>query len=362
MQDNRDVHSSLVRVVREGRLEETKELIDIHGLSYSRGWLRGYALLRDATKRNYKEMVKLLLKSGSKVNCKCYVPPFYTPLHFAVENKNIEIVKTLLKYGADIHARTRDGKTPRHFAISKNKIQIIELLLKHGARVDVGDNRNITPLHIAVQQGYIEYVKRFLAYGADVNCVCNTTYNNGYVPLHFAVEYGHGDIVTLLLNSHANINVTTEEGISPLHIAAIKGYIGIVEDLLNKGACVDLSTSKGAYTPLCFATKEGHEEIVKLLSRYGDQAYDQGKHGKPILHFALERRSSMIAENASDYQHDNNPPGHISSLETAVYGNGEEFENIVKIIVEQGLIFKAEDRNNSKLLHIAIKKGYTYSC
>jgi len=60
-----------------------------------------------------------------------------TSLHLAVQNGNIEIVKTLLASNCDLDARNADGLTPLDLAITSNNTEIVQLLLEHkdGTRV-----------------------------------------------------------------------------------------------------------------------------------------------------------------------------------------------------------------------------------
>jgi len=58
-----------------------------------------------------------------------------TPLHLAVQNGNIEIVKTLLARGYNLNARNVDGLTPLDLAIATNNTAIAQLLLEHENRV-----------------------------------------------------------------------------------------------------------------------------------------------------------------------------------------------------------------------------------
>ena len=56
-----------------------------------------------------------------------------TPLHFAIQNGNIEIVKTLLAGGCNLGERNADGLTPLDLATMLNNEEIVRLLLEHGA-------------------------------------------------------------------------------------------------------------------------------------------------------------------------------------------------------------------------------------
>jgi len=56
-----------------------------------------------------------------------------TPLHIAIQNNNIEIVKALLADGCDINERNADGLNPLDLATMLNNEEIVRLLLEHGA-------------------------------------------------------------------------------------------------------------------------------------------------------------------------------------------------------------------------------------
>lgn len=54
-------------------------------------------------------------------------------IHEAVLSGNLECVKLLLKYGADIHQRDEEGWTPLHMACSDGFPEIAKYLLSKGA-------------------------------------------------------------------------------------------------------------------------------------------------------------------------------------------------------------------------------------
>ncbi|RDD34218.1 ankyrin repeat protein [Wolbachia endosymbiont of Cylisticus convexus] len=62
-----------------------------------------------------------------------------TPLHTAAWEGNLEVVKLLLKHGADVHAENFERKTPLHFAAWEGGLKVVKLLLKHRADVHAKD-------------------------------------------------------------------------------------------------------------------------------------------------------------------------------------------------------------------------------
>lgn len=76
-------------------------------------------------------MVDLLVRDTDiDVNAKTQVG--LTALHLVCMNGDIEICRTLLRYDADIRAKTADESTPLHTAIFNCNTHLAELLIKQG--------------------------------------------------------------------------------------------------------------------------------------------------------------------------------------------------------------------------------------
>lgn len=73
----------------------------------------------------------------------------YSPLHKACYNDNVEMVKFLLKLGADPNLKTEYGWTPLHSACKWNNGKSAAILLQHGCDINATSDGNQTALHIA---------------------------------------------------------------------------------------------------------------------------------------------------------------------------------------------------------------------
>jgi ankyrin repeat protein len=123
--------------------------------------------------------------------------------------------------------------------------------------------------------GHEEVAHLLLERGVDVNAQDN----RGRTPLHNATVRGRVGIVSLLLESGADMfsNWQDNDGWSPLHVAAFEGHVELACFLLNLGIDATAQTSDGM-TPLEMALQREHEQIVLLLLKYMDMAAqdDQG--------------------------------------------------------------------------------------
>ena len=87
-------------------------------------------------------------------------------LHEAAKKKDVEAVKVLLKAGADVNARDKDGGTPLYAAVFWGHVELVKLLLEAGANVNAKGIGGDTPLHLAAIQGNVGAVKVLREAGA----------------------------------------------------------------------------------------------------------------------------------------------------------------------------------------------------
>lgn len=99
------------------------------------------------------ELVTRLLDSGLEVNS--HARNDATPLIHASRAGATEVVRLLLKRGADvnIHGRGQYDVPPIHAAAQSGELAVVELLLQHGADVDSEAPDGSTALIVAAIQG-----------------------------------------------------------------------------------------------------------------------------------------------------------------------------------------------------------------
>ena len=82
-----------------------------------------------------------------------------TPLHLAVQRREIDIAKLMLSAGADVNATDCKGWTPLMSAAIRNRLDCVELLLEHGAATDIKSHHfDMTALDYAKQADHTEMI------------------------------------------------------------------------------------------------------------------------------------------------------------------------------------------------------------
>ena len=190
-------------------------------------------------------------------------------LIIASEKGDIETVKSLLKKDVYIHAQDKEGRCALVAAAYKNDLEIADLLINAGADVNMKDNTLQSAYLISTIEGYTELLRITLKTGADVH---STDSDNG-TGLIRASDRGHVEIIKELLKTNIRVNHINKIGWTALLEAIILGDGGkrhteIVRLLVDAGADVNLPDKDGV-APLAHAKKRNFVDIIKILENSG---------------------------------------------------------------------------------------------
>ncbi|SVD40246.1 uncharacterized protein METZ01_LOCUS393100, partial [marine metagenome] len=153
------------------------------------------------------------------------------------------------------------------------------------------DSRDRTALGLATRKGHIEIVKLLIDEGADVN----VKYNGGFTPLQDALlKRGNDDIVELLVEKGANVNVQSDRCSSPLMLALWEHFSEhIIELLIVKGA--DVNANAVSFPILNIAAIWPSEKIAKLmLTKGADLNAVKPGNTTPLMHAAINNKTDRV--------------------------------------------------------------------
>ena len=141
--------TSISRFAREGNVVELREALEKPIVPLHRD-NRGWTPLHHAAAANHHECLKLLLES-EKFDIDCRAFEGETPLIIAIKNlKCEEAIKVLLENDADVGVRCEKGKTALHYAAESQNENVVKWLVRKGADVNEKSYSHQLPFHYLI--------------------------------------------------------------------------------------------------------------------------------------------------------------------------------------------------------------------
>ena len=200
---------------------------------------------------NINEVMKLY-DAGKVSDIDCQEEyELYTGLHLACEQTRYNIVKYLLKCGANIDKLNKFNETPLIVLLKPTKaakkisdiIKIIEILLTYNCNVSLGNmddtKHKFYPkaIHLACILGDTKVLRMLLDYKADL---VKDMDKINRLPIHYAAQYNNVLCIQELLNYNSELEPCDVNGYTPFHVACDneRGSLDAVQMLLDQGAWI----------------------------------------------------------------------------------------------------------------------------
>jgi uncharacterized protein len=242
--------------------------------------------LLDAVKSGDSGSLRELLKK--KVDPNAADVGGSTGLHWAAYRADLESLKLLIAAGADTNATNQFGSTPLLLAATVVDSALVKALVDNGADPRRAAPDGETPLMVASRAGRTNTVQILLQRGADPNA---RERGGGQTALMLAAYENHLDTARMLLAHGADVRARSADRLelikddrqsrvkpakSPKHV-----------DIDNDGHREDMRIPVGGLTPLLFAVREGHLDMVRLLVDAGADVDDAMPDGMSALVVAI---------------------------------------------------------------------------
>ncbi|RVD85294.1 uncharacterized protein DFL_003620 [Arthrobotrys flagrans] len=253
--------SVLGRAVIVGNKEVVRELM-AKGASIDTKNNLGQNVLHECARHGRPEMLKWFIEAGMASEVDTLDRSIgMSPLYLAVDQGHPNMVRELIKYGADVNVETAEGLwTPLHESVKKGYLEITEMLLRAGADPNAASDDGITCFHCCWRTGSVSLASLLLSHGADINA----KRKDQFTALHYACFEGRRELAEFLVANGANMEDETREGFSPLQLTMMRNHWGIADLLIKNGADVNHKDRK-SWTPLHRAASIGHTHIVEML-------------------------------------------------------------------------------------------------
>jgi ankyrin repeat protein len=245
------------QVAYEGDLVKVKQLILQNNNTIHSKNLYGDTILLWASREGHLELVRLILENGGDINFQNEVTG-ETALINSSKAGHFEIVKFLIKNGANINAKDNKGNTALLCGCTKGHLDIVKMIREYAS----SDSKEMNDCLIFASYSGNKELINFLINSYNVNI--NAFEEHGKTALMVATMSGNSEIIRILLDHGASININDKTRRNALMLSVQAGNLELAELLIQKGADVNNKDYKGI-SPLMFAAKSGHLRLVELL-------------------------------------------------------------------------------------------------
>ncbi|XP_006023682.1 ankyrin repeat, SAM and basic leucine zipper domain-containing protein 1 isoform X2 [Alligator sinensis] len=178
-------------------------------------------------------------------------------------------------------------------ALTSGNVSLVEELLNSGVSVDISFQFGWTPLMYAASVANVELVHILLDRGA------NASFEKDQYTVLMSACTAHASeeqilkCVELLLSRNANPSVACRKKMSPLMYAAREGHPQVVALLVAHGSQINGQDENG-YTALMWAARQGHKRVIFKLLELGADKSLQTKDGKTAGEIAKSNKHSEL--------------------------------------------------------------------
>ncbi|XP_073459017.1 E3 ubiquitin-protein ligase MIB2 isoform X3 [Aquarana catesbeiana] len=268
-----------------------------------------------------------------------------------------ESKSTLVSILEKILAQKTDCESPCSLVIEAaqgNTGKVREMLQKHPDKVDIR-NQGRTALQVASHLGHVEVVKILIQANANIDLKDD----EGDSALHYAAYGNQGAIIRLLLAKGANAELLNNAKCTALYIAVNKGFTEVVQILCMPNCAINVQDLHGD-TPLHYAITADYRSIIEILTEVPNIDFTvQNQQGFNLLHHSALKGNVLAVQKILERARqlvDSKKEDGFTALHLATLNNHQE---VVEILVKEGRCdVNLRNNRNQTPLHLAVTHGH----
>ena len=232
---------------------------------------------------------------------------------------------------SQINKQNENGWTPIYRSIIANNLDVLKQLLKLGANPNLTNNIGETPVYLSVDIDNYDALIILLKNNAD----CNISKKDGTTPLHLAAKKKKDKFTNILLKYNANPNLPNKlYSQTPLHLAIINKAN---EDIL-----------------LCFKRNKG--DFFGIKDKYDKAPFDYAKelNDEKYLDMAkkiFEVKNEIIETNNKVKENEDENIINLNN-KNIIDNNDERLLNLNELFQNIDISISNKEKNNEKILNL----------
>lgn len=279
-----------------------------------------------------------------------------TALHHAVLSGHGDVVRLILRHGADINSRTAKMGPPLCLAALKGDLCTVQILLDAWATVDLFDGPLGTALHCACYNGNLAVARALVERGALLDRQCPLDFEQ---LKRFSCSSQSGSLASFgtaqasTVSGEAGSKIT--ETWSPLLLAVRRRSSGVLRLLLEAGCQVDRSCGTAGLTSLMMAARCGNVTEGRMLMQNNANVNTHDCGQRTALHHASEHGHLTFVKLLLG------GPAHLEALDATnrtpiLVAAANKQTAIVRLLAIHGANLLSADGEGNTLLHFAMQR------
>lgn len=204
---------------------------------------------------------------------------------YAIKNR---VTRWLFKNGFDLNTKI-DGCYQIHLAVLHEDLELVKFLLRKGADINIKDNKGLSPFHKFVQELSETYKQSyfFMVDLIDLGADIESANDKDETPLYFALKNKKTYLISFLLSKKANVNnpKVKEFGSILFYVLSYERRTFGLENFLSKYPNIHEKDSQGQNVLHKLMGAKIHDySIVKLVTGRGVSINAQDEEGNTPLH------------------------------------------------------------------------------
>eukprot|EP00913_Durusdinium_trenchii_P018159 g17060.t1 len=327
----------LIEAAKSGQVEGCSKALEDKKVKVDQKDPEGVNALMHAASGGYIQVVQFLVDKGARISAKDDMGE--TALMKACKEGHTDIIRFLVEAQAAQRKKgpsLTGGKDEAQQSLMREKKRILDM--KDDEGVNLGCMKPILCSELVL-----------LYYASAICLICCLA----RTAIMKAAEQGEGDVVQILADDGASLDLKDDEGWDVLMWASLSGHYEICELLVsNFGITADYATEKGE-TALMKAAANGHWDVCGFLIGEGAKVNQLDQHHQTALMWAaseghLTTVQGLVKKDAKVDQV--TKQGKTALLLAAQFGR----EEICKFLVAKGAKVEHQDEDGQTALFSAV--------
>jgi ankyrin repeat protein len=263
MDDSIDDYSTsdypqIIQAVREDQVDIVQELAQQRDNVYVQDQRTGRTALSEAAQQSNRELCRLLLKAGSRINHQD--AEGRSALHYAAICNDSVICRMLLAAEASVSLRDKQDRTPLWLAAEVGGYEAVVAILEATPYKKVNDPEVLVPFYETIKLGDVATAETFLLKHVELKSI-----KDSWKLATYAAASGNTRMLDLVVPQKKALKTADPEGLNALHHAAKHGHSAMLSRLLDLGVPWKDQTKKRKQTALHLAIANNHSPAALLL-------------------------------------------------------------------------------------------------